>query len=155
MPRLLKEQGFVGGAWRRLDTWPPSAADDESLLFPLAVWHEHRAALLARDPARTGVWLNGDEEPDPIAADIPRLTCIAINFPAFMDGRGFSCGRLLRQRYGFQGELRAVGDVMVDHLHYLRRCGFDAFELPDDTELDTALGCLNAFSVHYQAAHSN
>lgn len=152
MPKLLKAGSFTIDAWQRFDGDAAPIADGEALLFPLPVWLARRDALLARDASRTGIWLNGDEEPDQIAADIHRFGCIAVNFPTFMDGRGFSCGRLLRERYGFRGELRAVGDIFVDQLHFLRRCGFDAFELPDDTSLDTARNCLEAFSVHYQAA---
>lgn len=152
MPKLLKERSFTTDAWQRFDGDVARIAGGDALLFPLPVWLAQRDTLLARDASRTGIWLNGDEEPEQIAADIHRFGCIAVNFPTFMDGRGFSCGRLLRERYGFRGELRAVGDIFVDQLHFLRRCGFDAFELPDGTALDVALNCLDAFSVYYQAA---
>ncbi|MGB5146145.1 MAG: DUF934 domain-containing protein [Porticoccaceae bacterium] len=152
MPKLLKAGNFAIDAWQRFDGDVARLVSGDALLFPLPVWLAQRDALLARKASRTGLWLNGDDEPEQIAADIHRFGCIAVNFPAFMDGRGFSCGRLLRERYGFRGELRAVGDIFVDQLHFLRRCGFDAFELPDGTALDVALNCLDAFSVYYQAA---
>ena len=152
MPKLLKARSFAIDAWQRFDGDAAPIADGDALLFPLPIWLARRDALLARDASRTGIWLNGDEEPEQIAADIHRFGCIAVNFPAFMDGRGFSCGRLLRERYGYGGELRAVGDIIVDQLHFLHRCGFDAVELPDGTSLDTALNCLDSLSVHYQAA---
>jgi len=152
MSKLLKARNFAIDAWTRFDGDAARIINGDALLFPLPVWLAQRDALLARDASRTGIWLNGDEEPEQIAADIHRFDCIAVNFPSFMDGRGFSCGRLLRERYGFRGELRATGDIFVDQLHFLKRCGFDAFELPDDTSLDAALNCLDAFSVHYQAA---
>ena len=143
MPKLLKERSFTTDAWQRFDGDAARVAGGDALLFPLPVWLAQRDTLLARDASRTGVWLNGDEEPEQIAADIHRFSCIAVNFPTFMDGR---------ERYGFRGELRAVGDIFVDQLHFLRRCGFDTFELPDDTSLDAALNCLDTFSIHYQAA---
>lgn len=152
MPKLLKARDFAIDAWQRFDGDAARITRGDALLFPLPVWLAQRDTLLAREASRTGIWLNGDEEPEQIAADIHRFGCIAVNFPTFMDGRGFSCGRLLREQYGFHGELRAVGDIFVDQLHFLRRCGFDAFELPDGTALDVALDCLDAFSVHYQAA---
>jgi uncharacterized protein (DUF934 family) len=75
-----------------------------------------------------------------------------VNFPKFNDGRGFSIGRLLRERYGFRGELRAIGDVLRDQLFFLARCGFDAFALRDDQDVDEALGAFADFSEAYQPA---
>lgn len=150
MPRLLKNRAFVPDRWH-------VAADntqlntDGPLLLPLTLWQEQRAGLLALPPERLGLRLSGEEEPDAIGTDVARFGCIAIHFPSFMDGRGFSCGRLLRERHGYRGELRAMGDIIPDQLHYLWRCGFDAFELPDSVSLETALRCLDAFSTAYQA----
>lgn len=151
MPRLLKGRSLVEDSWARLEDGAVDV-DDRPLLFPLATWQQQRHALLARDPHRTGVWLDGDQEPEALAEDLHRFDCIAIRFPAFMDGRGFSCARLLRERHGYRGELRAIGDIIPDQLHYLRRCGFDAFELPESVTLETALRCLDAFTASYQHA---
>jgi len=151
MPRLLKDRCFVADRWARIagDCERPDA--ERPLLLPLALWQEQRTGLLALPPERLGIWLSGEEEPDAIGADVARFGCIAIHFPSFMDGRGFSCGRLLRERHGYRSELRAIGDIIPDQLHYLWRCGFDAFELPDAVPLETALHCLDAFSTAYQA----
>ena len=77
-------------------------------------------------------------------------SAIAVDFPAFTDGRGYTIARLLRERYGYTGEIRAVGDVLVDQLDYMRRCGFSAMALRDDQHPEDALRALNAFSVRYQ-----
>lgn len=151
MPRLLRDSGLVEDDWRRL---APEEQDfgGQRILVPLDTWLAHREVLVERTPQRIGIWLGGDQEPDAIASDLVLFGCIAIHFPAFTDGRGFSCARLLRERYGYCGELRAIGDILPDQLHYLWRCGFDAFELPDEVSLDTALDCLAAFSASYQSA---
>lgn len=151
MPRLLRDSGLVEDDWQRL---APGEQDfgGQRLLVPLDTWLAHREVLLARAPQRIGIWLEGDQEPDAIAGDLAHFGCIAVHFPTFTDGRGFSCARLLRERYGYCGELRAIGDIIPDQLHYLWRCGFDTFELPDAVNVDTALACLRAFSTSYQSA---
>jgi hypothetical protein len=75
-----------------------------------------------------------------------------VNFPVFTDGRGYSIGRLLRERYGYTGELRAVGDIMQDQLFYLSRVGFDAFLLRADQSVEGAITALDSFSEAYQAS---
>jgi len=77
---------------------------------PLAVWRSQRDALLGR-AGGLGVWLDANDDPAHIAGDLAHFAVIAVNFPQFTDGRGYSIGRLLRERYGWRGELRAVGDV--------------------------------------------
>jgi uncharacterized protein (DUF934 family) len=77
---------------------------------------------------------------------------VAINFPKFGDGRGYTKARLLRERFAYKGEVRAVGEVLGDQLFYMARCGFDAFALVDGKDTQAALRCLQDFSVTYQAA---
>ena len=76
---------------------------------------------------------------------------IEVNFPKFGDGRGFSLARLLRERHGYKGELRAVGEVARDHLYYMEQCGFDAFLLRDGEDVEEALAAFDDFSEAYQA----
>jgi uncharacterized protein (DUF934 family) len=92
-------------------------------------------------------------EVETIVADLPRYKTIEITFDAFTDGRGYSTAKLLRDRYGFTGELRAVGDVTIDQLFYLSRCGFNSFALRDDQDLALAKASLDAFSTGYQKSH--
>lgn len=94
--------------------------------------------------------LETDAELDTIADTIADYETIAICFNAFADGRGFSLARLLRERLNYQGKLRATGDFLPDQMHYLARCGFDSFALPEDAKPETAEQCLKAFTEAYQ-----
>jgi uncharacterized protein (DUF934 family) len=101
--------------------------------------------------ATLGVRVPSDKLPHDIP-EIGRLALIAIEFPKFTDGRGYSVGRMLRDRHRFTGELRAVGWVLRDNLYYMERCGFDAFELQPGKPLESALEAFGEFSATYQAA---
>lgn len=87
-----------------------------------------------------------------LAPQLATLTDIAITFPVFTDGRGYSQAAQLRKRLGYKGKLRAVGDVLVDQVNYMARVGFDEIELRDDQSLEAARKTLTQFSAHYQAA---
>ncbi|HUL64065.1 MAG TPA: DUF934 domain-containing protein [Burkholderiaceae bacterium] len=102
--------------------------------------------------AQVGVWLAPDSEPGELAAFASEPKLIAVDFPAFKDGRGFSTATLLRGRYGFRGELRAIGDVLIDQLFYLRRVGFTSFALRVDQDPETAVAALRTFTDVYQAS---
>jgi len=101
---------------------------------------------------KLGVRLEPEDDIGQVVPHLGKLDLVAIHFPKFADGRGYSKARLLRDRYGFKGELRAVGEVLTDQLFYMRRCGFDAYELVDGKDLTAALRGLQDFSVTYQAA---
>lgn len=119
--------------------------DARPAIVPLALWQQHG------DKADLAPWLSSDTELDPeLARELHRAPLVAIDFPSFTDGRGYSLARLLRERYGYEGEIRAIGDVLVDQLFYMTRCGFDALALREDQHLDDALRALGAFSVSYQ-----
>ena len=144
---LIKNRRLVADTWRLLQ--PEDAIPVEgNVIVPLALWREQRSALHDRK-GLTGVWMAPADDPSEIG-DLPPL--IAVHFPAFTDGRGYSTARLLRQRYGFTGELRAFGDVLRDQLFELARCGFDSFVLRDDQDADDALRAFDDFSETYQAA---
>jgi len=95
--------------------------------------------------------LEPTDDPAILAGALGGARVIAVNFPKFGDGRGYSVGRLLRERYGFQGELRAVGEVARDHLYAMAQCGFDAFELRAGEDPQEALTAFADFSENYQA----
>ncbi len=80
-----------------------------------------------------------------------RLSLVDVNFPAFGDGRGYSSARILREA-GYEGELRAVGDVLVDQLAYMRRCGFDAFEPDQQLDKDDVQAAFDRWPDVYQDA---
>ena len=125
------------------------------VIVPLPVWLARRAELDARLAAgELGVWLDSFESPEALVeslADINQLPLIAVNFPRFVDGRGYSFAALLRGRYGYRGELRAIGDVLHDQLFYMKRCGFDAFAVRAEKNIEDALRGLADFSEPYQA----
>lgn len=126
------------------------------VIVPLTVWLGRRPELQPRLLlGELGVWLDSFEEPETLVAgvdDINRFAVIAINFPQFIDGRGYSVGRLLRERYGYRNELRAIGDVLRDQLYFLKRCGFNSYQLRADRDLQDALSSFGDFSEPYQAA---
>ncbi len=95
--------------------------------------------------------LEAGDDPASLVDMLDGLTTIAVRFPAFGDGRGYSIGRLLRERYGYRGELRAIGAVARDHLYFMAQCGFDAFELRAGEDPKEALAALDDFSDGYQA----
>ncbi len=121
------------------------------VILPYAIWKALKGDLAGRK-SEIGVWLDSDESADLVGEDAKKLPLIAVHFPAFADGRGFTAGRLLRERYGFAGELRAVGAFMRDQLTYLRRCGFNAFAYEGQQSLANLLESLHDFSDSYQAA---
>jgi uncharacterized protein (DUF934 family) len=155
MATLIKEQRIVADSWRLLSRGPkgelPEAPAQGDVIVPLALWLERREIFLAY-PGKLGVWLDANEGPESIAADLQRFALVAVNFPKFGDGRGYSIARLLRERYGYKGELRAIGDVLHDHLHFMKQCGFDAFALREDQDAQAALAALDTFSDGYQTS---
>lgn len=124
---------------------------DGPIIVPLPLWKARRSELLAR-PQPLGVWLEPSEEPGEIAADLAHLAIVAVHFPKWGDGRGYSTATLLRTRHGWRGELRAFGDLGRDHLFMLARCGFDSFRLGDRHDPHKALAAFDDFSLRYQGA---
>jgi uncharacterized protein (DUF934 family) len=110
------------------------------------------AGPLSARKGRLGVRVDPEDELSEAAKVLPKVALVAVNFPKFGDGRGYSKARLLRERFGFKGELRAVGEVLADQLQYMLRCGFDAFELAPGKDVAAALHAMRDFSVTYQAA---
>ena len=96
--------------------------------------------------------LEPTDDPAAVAERLARVARVEVHFPKFGDGRGFSIGRLLRERYGYSGELRAVGHITRDHLFFLESCGFDAFELREGEDPHAALAAFDDFSESYQAS---
>lgn len=114
-------------------------------------YREQRTALLQRGD-RVGVRLRADQQAGAIADLVAELPLIAIEFPTFKDGRGCTTARLLRERFGYRGEIRAVGDVLRDQLRAMERCGFDAYELKAGKDIEGALHAFGELTVPYQGA---
>ncbi|QAY96832.1 oxidoreductase [Methylovirgula ligni] len=130
---LYRNGTFVTDSWRRLDASDELPAEGHVLLS-LAEWQKLAPAKRESNVA-FGVLLEPGETAEAIAADLPRLALVAVNFPKYTDGRGYSTARILRDRYKFAGELRAVGDILFDQLQLYERCGFDALEVTDPVTL--------------------
>jgi uncharacterized protein (DUF934 family) len=154
MPRLIKGRALVEDRWtlQRDVSSPAELAEGVPVIVPLAFWLEHRDALLARGDV--GVWLAPSDDPAALA-DVGALPVIAVDFPKFTDGRGYSIARFLRDRHRFTGELRAIGDVLRDQLFALAECGFDAFALRDDRDATAALSGFDDFTgVYTSTSHT-
>lgn len=119
------------------------------VLVGLEQWQSQRELLLQRGSA-LGVRLHSDQSPELVAADLSRLQLVALEFPAFRDGRAYSYARMLRERYGFTGEIRAIGDVLMEQLHFMLRTGFNAFEIKSADPLKDYLTATRDFTVWYQ-----
>lgn len=121
------------------------------VLVSLDRWVRDRNNLVPRK-GPVGVILGSDQSPDVIADDIGNLDLIALEFPLFTDGRPYSYARLLRERMGFVGELRAIGNILRDQLAYMARCGFDALVLPEKADFNEWLDAFGEFDIVYQNA---
>ncbi len=147
---LLKGGRLAPDPWRRVadgDALPPDAPS----IVSLARWQAERETLVTR-AAPSGIALRNHEPVATLVPDLERLALIALEFPKFTDGRAYTQARLLRERFGFRGELRATGQVLTDQLLFMRRCGFDAFELADVKSDAAWRGAFAAFSAFYQPA---
>ncbi len=160
MANLIRCGRIETGSWPRLDadalaalaTRTPGEPDSPAgVLIPFQLWRE-RQDLCATLGTEVGVLVGDDDDLTEVAAHLPPTGPIAVHFPRFTNGRGYSIARLLRGRYGYRGELRAVGDIMRDQLFYLRRVGFDAFELRADQACEQALHAFEDFTQPYQAS---
>ena len=155
MPKLIKNRQIVDDTWTLIrdaaELEDIARFNGQDLIVPLPWWQEHRGAIAQRK-GRTGVWLNSHEFPEAIKDDIPSLELIALNFPVFSDGRAYSSAHELRTMHNYQRELRAVGDVLRDQLFYMARCGFDAFALREDQDLEFALKAFDDFQEGYQSS---
>ena len=157
MSKIIKSDRIVDDLWNILklteDQTPETVVipTDEPTLLPLAVWQARKQEILASNTP-VGIWLESSESPETLAGDLEHVALIGINFPKFADGRGYSTARLLRERYGYRGEIRAIGDVLQDQLFFMKRCGIDAYAVRADKDIEAALAGLRDFSETYQAA---
>ncbi|MBL8452779.1 MAG: DUF934 domain-containing protein [Zoogloea sp.] len=159
MPKLIRNGRVIDDGAEILvldETQAPEALKlpEGAVFVPLAVWQAHKGVLSGRPGL--GVWLDSHESVEDLATDLDSLQAIALNFPKFTDGRAYSGAALLRSRYGFKGEIRAIGDVLRDQFFFMQRCGFDAIQPKagkySDAQLAEALASLQDFSSPYQAA---
>ena len=146
---LVKDGRVVDDAW-------VSIADevelpDGAVIVTLDRWRTERDSLIGRN-APIGVRLRSDQSPSDIADDLDRFAVVALEFPVFTDGRAFTSARLLRERHGYEGEVRAVGNVLRDQILFMLRCGFDTFEMDSRSAAEDWRAATAEFDVFYQAA---
>ena len=159
MRNIIKHREIVSDDWTVLRLVEGDDAATVSIpagrvIVPLSVWQAQRSTLEAQLKAHRelGIWLPSDARPESIKDDLSRFAVVAVDFPKFSDGRGYSIAYNLRARLGYQGELRAIGDVLRDQLFYMSRVGFDAFATREDRSIQDALKGLTDFSEAYQTS---
>ena len=155
MPLLINQKIVENDSWQLVDIEALEQLQDLSdadiqgdIIVPLAFYLQHRDQLLSRS-GRLGLQVNGDDDLAALYAEQANVALIAVEFPTFRDGRGFSIARQL-VRVGFAGEIRAVGDVARDRLAYMQSSGFNAFLIPEDRFSEDDLGAFSEVSVNYQ-----
>jgi uncharacterized protein (DUF934 family) len=155
MSEIILRGTVVADDWQvlRASADEPVRVPAGRFIVPLAAWIDQQAGLAARGDV--GVWLAGADDPARLAPSLPSLALIAVDFPKFTDGRGYSIAYLLRSRFGYRGELRAIGDVLPDQLFYMKRVGFDAFAMRADKDIRQALRNLRPFTDAYQGSWDN
>jgi uncharacterized protein (DUF934 family) len=146
--RIIKDGAVVDDNWQLLREIAEGSLPAGPIIVPLDYWLSNRDALLRRGDV--GVWLSSEQPPAPLAADLDKLPLVAVDFPLFTDGRGFSYGRALREQLGYKGEVRAVGQFIRDQMYYLSRCGFNAYAI-ETADPEKAVDSLDDFSDSYSA----
>ena len=153
--RVIKDRSVIDDDWSLIrDIEDSSPIPEGDVILPLAFWQANRDQLLKAKKIHA-IWIDGSIETESFLDDIDFFSIIALDFPTFKDGRSYSHARLLRERYNFQGELRAVGDVLQDQLFFMERCGINSFQIRDDKDIEQALNAFKSFSNRYQAAADN
>lgn len=147
--RLIKNREVITDSWSHIpdDTIIPNG----NIIVTYTRWLADKETLL-NHAGEIGVSLNIEDDFDTLLSDLEHFSLIALNFAVFTDGRNFSRAQLLRDRYQFKGEIRAVGGFHRDQVYYLNRVGFNAFELTneDDSQAEGMLSALDEFTVYYQ-----
>jgi uncharacterized protein (DUF934 family) len=159
MFKLIRNGRVVSDEWKTLtlaegDTPQSVRLPVGPVLVPLSVWQARRAELIYREYEHgwpLGVWLSAEQDAEAIGHDIDDFTVIAVEFDKFSDGKSYSTARLLRQRYGYKGELRAIGDVPSDRLTYQHQVGFDAFAVRANQKIGTILSDMFDFNLAKQS----
>lgn len=151
--QIIKDAQIIHDDWQLLttETVVVDIPPQDNVILPLALWQENKDLLKSR-LGKIGIWLASSEEIENVATEIETFSLIALEFPTFTDGRHYSTARILRDRFNYQGELRAIGDVLKDQLFAMQRCGFNSFAIKEGKDIENALLGLNDFSETYQGA---
>ena len=149
VPVLTRDGTWIADDWSIVRDPSAAVSESESTLLPLNLYRTQSPS------AARGVYLSPTDDPATLAPYLDAVPLIAIDFPLFNDGRGYSTAAVLRSRYQYQGDLRAIGDVLIDQLFLLRRVGFTSFLLRADQDHFKAVAKLRTFSDTYQGAADN
>ncbi len=150
--RVIKDRAVIDDDWLLIrDIEDSSPIPEGDVILPFTFWQANRGQLL-KTKKKHAIWIDGSIETESLLDDIEFFSVIALDFPVFKDGRSYSHARLLRERYNYQGELRAVGDVLQDQLFFMERCGINSFQIREDKNIEQALNGFKIFSDRYQAA---
>lgn len=149
MQNLINTTSVLANNWVIHLEDETSIPETGNVIVSVNYWLNNKPTLEGRN---IGLCVFGDTDLTLISDDIHNFQLIAIHFPAFTDGRGFSQARLISERLNFQGEIRAVGDVLIDQLHFMKRCGINTFLLSEGIEPELALAHLHTFTHPYQLA---
>jgi len=147
---LLKDGQIVADQWVHVED-DAGIAEELAVVVSLERWLD-QAETLGRRNAPVAVALRNDQSPSQIVDALEAIDAVFLTFPAYTDGRAYSQARLLRQRYGFRGEIRATGNVLHDQYPLMLRCGFDAFEVADGADIDGWKNAVTVISDNYQTA---
>ena len=149
--QVIKDKKLIENDWTFIADDGAIVDAPANISVSLSYWQSHKQQLLDRG-GQIGIRLAPTDDTDQLSGELTGVTLIELDFPGFGDGRLFSQAHLLRNKLGFQGEIRAVGHYLPDQIYFLSRVGVNAFELADAAQIPLALSCLDDFSVNYQAA---
>ena len=151
---LIKNGELTQDSWVSVEdpaALPEGSGDSGDIIVTLDHWQAEKETPKLRN-GRLGIQLSADQLADSIGADVADFDLIALTFPKFQDGRAYSTARLLRERYGFEGELRATGAVHRDQFFFMARCGFDTYQVQDEKEVKGFTQAMEEISLSYQPA---
>ncbi len=146
---IIKDQQISDNSWHFVADDTPIV--DGDITVSSKRWQETKQSLLQHS-GKIGIRLAPNDPVEPISNDLAAISLIELDFPVFTDGRAFSQTRLLRDRYAYKGEIRAIGKFMADQVFYLHRVGVNAFEFQNPSDIKLALSAINDFSVRYQSS---
>jgi uncharacterized protein (DUF934 family) len=147
--KIIKDKHIIEDSWTHIAD--SDEITDGDITVSLSRWTKEKAEL-SNHQGNIGIRISPADTVEDIATDLKNVKLIAVEFPAFTDGRAFSHARLLRSRYGYEGEIRAIGNYMPDQVFYLTRVGVNAFQLENPEQLELALSTMNDFTVKYQTS---
>lgn len=149
MQNLINQEAVLENNWTIIND-ESGDFSQKNIMIPANYWLENQEEFAGRDDV--SIWLAGDADLSHFRGLLTQFPVIGINFPAFADGRGYSLARLLAEREMYIGEIRAIGDVLIDQLFFMKRCGFTSYLLKDGIDAQKALNYFSTFKDPYQLA---